>query len=319
MAVNLDKPHLWKLDIAQSVDMYNEWFLKFAPATFRATRVKTTEFVREALERTKYLADIGPEVLREYPQVLPTLRMSCCPPIAVDRLIGLGQVSGSLVKGMESGKGFPRNLSETILVDQLRKIGNIIQRLADPDIFVWLNRSQLPTEIEIQRAATIIADRLCGAVSNPIVRNAQELRQLEKIQSWLESREYRKIGSQDAATLTDMPPGSFTFRRNVPGMKETGKLVSIPVDVVIMPKQAKSGQLPILLEAKSAGDFANVNKRRKEEADKITNLRRKYGQAVSYNLFLCGYFDSGYLGYEAAEGIDWVWEHRIEDLAGFGL
>ena len=36
-------------------------------------------------------------------------------------------------------------------------------------------------------------------------------------------------------------------------------------------------------------------------------------------LFLCGYFDSGYLGYEAAEGIDWVWEHRMADLAEFGL
>jgi type II restriction enzyme len=40
---------------------------------------------------------------------------------------------------------------------------------------------------------------------------------------------------------------------------------------------------------------------------------------VSYILFLCGYFDSGYLGYEAAEGIDWVWEHRIDDLSQFGL
>lgn len=99
MGVNLDKPHLWKLDIAQSVDMYNEWFLKFAPATFRATRVKATEFVREALERTKYLADIGPEVLGEYPQVLPTLRMSCCPPIAVDRLIGLGKSSRLISQG----------------------------------------------------------------------------------------------------------------------------------------------------------------------------------------------------------------------------
>jgi type II restriction enzyme len=27
----------------------------------------------------------------------------------------------------------------------------------------------------------------------------------------------------------------------------------------------------------------------------------------------------GYLGYEAAEGIDWVWEHRIDDLAEFGV
>ncbi|MEY3760335.1 MAG: hypothetical protein RIR39_1826, partial [Pseudomonadota bacterium] len=23
--------------------------------------------------------------------------------------------------------------------------------------------------------------------------------------------------------------------------------------------------------------------------------------------------------YEAAEGIDWVWEHRIDDLAKFGV
>ncbi|MGH2493098.1 MAG: XamI family restriction endonuclease [Ktedonobacteraceae bacterium] len=41
--------------------------------------------------------------------------------------------------------------------------------------------------------------------------------------------------------------------------------------------------------------------------------------AIRFVLFLCGYFDSGYLGYEAAEGIDWVWEHRINDLAEFGV
>ena len=37
-------------------------------------------------------------------------------------------------------------------------------------------------------------------------------------------------------------------------------------------------------------------------------------QIVQFVLFLCGYFDTGYLGYEAAEGIDWIWEHRIEDM-----
>ena len=51
----------------------------------------------------------------------------------------------------------------------------------------------------------------------------------------------------------------------------------------------------------------------------MAQLRSNYGKKVRYVLFLCGYFDSGYLGYEAAEGIDWVWEHRIEDLAQFGL
>jgi hypothetical protein len=74
-----------------------------------------------------------------------------------------------------------------------------------------------------------------------------------------------------------------------------------------------------LIEAKSAGDFANTNKRRKEEATKIHQLRESYGPDVQLILFLCGYFDSGYLGYEAAEGLDWVWEHRIEDLGQLGI
>ena len=92
------------------------------------------------------------------------------------------------------------------------------------------------------------------------------------------------------------------------------RAVNISVDIVIKSKRAKRSTMPVLLEAKSAGDFANVNKRRKEEATKIKQLQNTYGQEIKYVLFLCGYFDSGYLGYEAAEGIDWVWEHRIEDL-----
>lgn len=89
-------------------------------------------------------------------------------------------------------------------------------------------------------------------------------------------------------------------------------LVQSPIDAVVMPKDANPCDYPVFFEAKSAGDFANVNKRRKEEAVKIAQLRNTYGDSVSFNLFLCGYFDSGYLWYEAAEGIDWVWEHRID-------
>lgn len=86
-----------------------------------------------------------------------------------------------------------------------------------------------------------------------------------------------------------------------------------------MPKDGRSQELPLLIEAKSAGDYTNVNKRRKEEAAKMNQLRNTYGGRVRFILFLCGYFDTGYLGYEAAERIDWVWEHRISDLADFGL
>jgi len=93
---------------------------------------------------------------------------------------------------------------------------------------------------------------------------------------------------------------------NILGLKENRESVNIPVDVVVIPKKAKPKDLPLLIEAKSAGDFTNTNKRRKEEATKVSQLRRRHAAGVRYILFLCGYFDSGYLGYEAAEGIDWV-------------
>lgn len=87
----------------------------------------------------------------------------------------------------------------------------------------------------------------------------------------------------------------------------------------MQPREPRLDRLPLLIEAKSAGDFTNVNKRRKEEATKMRQLKIAYGESVPFILFLNGYFDSGYLGYEAAEGIDWVWEHRIEDLEQFGV
>jgi hypothetical protein len=319
MAVNLDKPHLWKADIARSVDMYNDWFLKFAPKAFRETRVQTTKDVEATLRETDNFERVDESILRGHPEVLPTLRMATCPPLAVNRLIGLAGVPPSLVKRMESKKKLPVRLKGAALDAELRKVGDIIKRMADPDILVWLNWDEPAMEMEIHRAATIVADRLCGAVANPIIRNAQEKRQLTAIKTWLEARDYRQIAAGDGIKFEALLPGTFGFRMNVSITLEGGQQVNIPVDAAVMPKVAKTGDFPVFFEAKSAGDFANVNKRRKEEAIKIAQLRQTYGSQVQFNLFLCGYFDSGYLGYEAAEGIDWVWEHRIDDLAKFGL
>jgi type II restriction enzyme len=76
MGVNLDKPHQWKTDIALSVDMYNDWFMNFAPEAFRKTRIQTTKDVEGTLKSTGNLTNIRPEILRQHPEVLPTLRMS---------------------------------------------------------------------------------------------------------------------------------------------------------------------------------------------------------------------------------------------------
>ena len=320
MAVNRDRPDRWKTDITQSVDMYNDWFMRFAPDAYRTTRTQTARDVESTLAATQDLTDIGVSLLRANPGILPTLRMSTCPPLAVDRLIGLAGVPANLVRVMEKDRRLPSRMSRQVVDDALEKVAEIIRSMADKDILVWLERGNTPSRQERHRAATIVADRLCGAVANPIIRNAQEERQLNAIARWLEERDYTRLPAGEQRSYDAMEPGTFSFRMNVPAEQEgTGRRVNIPVDAVIMPKGASTAGLPLLVEAKSAGDFTNVNKRRKEEAAKMGQLRQSYGDGVRYVLFLCGYFDSGYLGYEAAEGIDWVWEHRIDDLREFGL
>src|SRR5713101_6358092 len=192
--VNRTKPDLWKADIIRSVDMYNAWFMEFAPVAYRETRIQTTKDVEAALHKTRNLTDVSAELLQREPSVLPTLRMSTCPPIAVDRLVGLAGVSKTLVSSMEEGR-VPARMAAGSLQTDLAKIGAIIEKMADPDIFVWLGRSDAATETEVHRAATIVADRLCGAEANPIIRNAQEKRQLGAIRSWLEARGYRQVAA----------------------------------------------------------------------------------------------------------------------------
>ena len=321
MGINRDKPDNWKKDTAASVDMYNSWFMNFAPKTFRETRVTTSAGVEAALRLTGYLKKLSPNVLKENPEVLPILRMATCPPIARDRLIGLAGVSRSLVQNMEDTEN-PRvspRMNKKQLDDELSKIVSTINLMIDPDVFSWIGENREPVEIEIARSSTIVADRLCGAVSDPIIRNAQEKRQLAAIEEFLKDKGY--IENEPGTRFDEMEPGTYSFRTNVQVKvsPDSDQMANIPVDVLILPKTANKGNLPIMIEAKSAGDFTNVNKRRKEEATKIQQLKSTYGNDVVFVLFLCGYFDSAYLGYEAAEGIDWIWEHRISDMNQLGI
>jgi len=318
MPVNSGKPLKWKEDIRKSVDMYNDWFVRFAPKAYRDTRATTTETVKKAMAATRNMRDLGADTLRAHPEVLSVLRMATCPPLAVDRLIGLADVPGALVKTMEKSGRLPPKLPADRVTAELNRVGEIIQKLVDSDILVWLNRKDEPSEEEVYRASTVVADRLCGAQANPIIRNAQEKRQLDKIRDWLVARGYKQVEPSEVADHRRMQPGTFCFRLNV-NVRQGKRRLNVPVDVVIMPMRPRGLRLPLLVEAKSAGDYTNVNKRRKEEATKVSQLRETYGRRLRYVLFLGGYFDSGYLGYEASEGMDWVWEHRIDDFARMGL
>jgi hypothetical protein len=315
--INADKPQLWKDDIAASVDLFNRWFLRFAPKTFRDTRLKTTRSVEQALRLSTDLTDLSVQVLASHPEILPTLRMCCCPPLAQDRLTGLARTNRSLVQTIEKKGVLPARMGRAALEENLRRILNTVAQMLDIDIFPWLVARRAATEQERHRASTIVADRLWGAVADPLIRNAQEQRQLALLGKYLRHKGYKRKSLGPGEPLTAMQAGTFAVRMIV--VAGEPKKVNIPVDVVVQPKKLRAGRLPVLIEAKSAGDFANVNKRRKEEAAKMHQLRAAYGNGVVYVLFLCGYFDAGYLGYEAAEGIDWVWEHRIRDLDQLGI
>ncbi|HZB88962.1 MAG TPA: XamI family restriction endonuclease, partial [Terracidiphilus sp.] len=169
MSINADKPQLWKADTRTSVDQFNEWFIRFAPKAFRNTRKQTIEDVGRGLLHTKDLTCIKPDIIRANPAVLPMLRMSTCPPLARDRLIGLSNSSKNFVGRMEEGK-IPPKLSEELLVDHLDNICAILTKMLDADIFPWLGEKRRPTEEERYRSSTIVADRLCGAVAEPIIR-----------------------------------------------------------------------------------------------------------------------------------------------------
>lgn len=315
MPVNLDQPQRWKRDIAASVAFYNAWFLEFAPQSFRQARAATLGEVAATFHTTANLRTITPAVLMNAPHILPTLRMATAPPLARDRLIGLAQVSATLVDNMEKQGRIPPRMTPERVERELAQITTTIRALVDQDLVTWLDTST-DDDHALHQAQVVIADRLCSALVDPILRNAQEQRQLKAIGAWLTERGYRE---ERPTSIDHMATGTFAFRVRVTAEHGTGRTVHIPMDVVIMPHSAARDSLPVLIEAKSAGDFTNTNKRRKEEAAKVNQLRHTYGQAVTFVLMLCGYFDSGYLGYEAAEGIDWVWEHRLDDLAGLGL
>ncbi|SRR6266508_864736 len=142
MPVNSDKPQGWKKDIARSVDLYNDWFIKFAPQAYRTVRAEATVAVENALKLTKNLTDLSPSILRQHPSVLQILRMSTAPPIARDRLIGLAGVPAGLVFSMELTERMPRRASE--IEANLKKIIATILKLCDRDLFSWLDTGLKP-------------------------------------------------------------------------------------------------------------------------------------------------------------------------------
>lgn len=314
--INADKPNLWKSDIERSVQLYNEWFLRFAPRAYRRSRKSSIAQVQRTFSFTRNLRKINRQVLSARPGIISTLRMVTSPPLARDRLAGLSGASKNLLETMEHNL-LPTQSSEDAISSQLDRICEVVNLLLDRELFQWLDQRGGQVKNQLDIATSVVADRLSGAVADPVIRNAQETHQLNNIGRYLSNLGYRKVDPASVKNPLELRPGTFAFRLNLKVGKETK--VKLPIDAVIQPLKAATPALPVLIEAKSAGDYTNTNKRRKEEATKNRQLQETFGPQARLILFLRGYFDAGYLGYEAAEGLDWVWEHRIEDLKQVGI
>ncbi len=314
--INRTNTERWKEDTIKSVSLYNDWFLNFAPTTYTKERKRAMEQVEMTISQTDNFRFTTAH-LKEHPEFITILRMATTPPVARDRLIGFSGVKPSFVKNMEEGR-FPQRLTDEEIDESLNRLAHVLNKLLDVELFSWIKKGNVPTIEELKIAECIVADRLCGTLSDPIIRNEQEKRQLKVISNFLVSEGYTFVDSKNVASFLEMNKGTFTYHLNVP-VKMSRLGVNMPIDVVIKRKKCAKMKLPLLVECKSAGDFTNTNKRRKEEAQKIDQLKSTYGNDIDFILFLCGYFDSGYLGYEAAEGIDWIWEHRVNDFKKAGV
>ena len=67
------------------------------------------------------------------------------------------------------------------------------------------------------------------AVANPIIRNAQEKRQLTAVGDWLTALGYKNLPAGEGTKYNQMKPGTYSYRLNVPVEQDgTEKTVNIP-------------------------------------------------------------------------------------------
>jgi hypothetical protein len=309
MANRMKVPLEWQPDIDRSVAEYDEWYLAESPRMFADARGRAVVEVEEAMLATDDFRTFDADALIARPSALFVARMCVSPPMARDRFVGFSGANKSLVTAMERDGVIPARVHR--LQMQLEVMCDFLRPVFDPGIFCWLEDSRAPAAAERDKALLVIGERLASAFYLPVLRNVQEARQKELMRAYLEGE-----GFEESFELPfEMAPGAFSFGRNVRVVREDGEPQNLPVDCVVSPSDL---QLPLAcVELKSAGDFTNVNKRRKEESDKHDALKRAHGEHAVFLLQLFGYFGHSYLGFEAAAGIDWAWDHRLSDLASY--
>lgn len=307
MGNNRRQAHQWRPDIERSIAEYNAWYLGHAPALWDEARELAVECAEEAMDVTNAFRSLTPAAIRGCPRLVNVARIAVAPPWARDRLASFAKLGRPFINVLEIHNRMPVTATD----EQLAQIVSVVSAALDPGLFVWLGEDRDPSDDELNRALLVLGERLTRNFYDPVLKNSLEKRQKAHLHAWLKTHGFR----ESSAPAFELRPGEFGMGKVVKGEREDGLPQNLPTDCVIRPKEATLALACV--ELKSAGDVTNVNKRRKEESDKHAALKRAHGDRAVMLLQLFGHFDEKYLGFEAAAGLDWAWDHRLGDFSPY--
>ena len=311
--INADRPRLWRADITISDARFTDWLSHGGRRAYMTARDSVRQEVSEMLRLTDHLRVVTPEVLRPDPALVATLRMCTAPALARDRLAGLAQARKPFVAALEQGR-LPTSASAAELDAQLGRICRVLRNLWDRQLLPWLVRDCGPTDLERQMASVVVADRRCIAVSDLILRQAHKRSQTEQLVRWLTEHGYRQQAVGEGC-VESMPQGTFAIDQPVVAGSHTPVLLTL--DAVVQPHSSRGQQAPVFLDWTSLAD-ASAAKLAKE-ATRLRLLKETFGGETAVLSILVGSFDKQYLDARATRNLDWIWEHRLDDLGAAGV
>jgi transcriptional regulator with XRE-family HTH domain len=305
--MNARSPEKWEADRTEAKYQIITWLSEVTNAEDLRLKIETTtQATLENLIGRQSLKDI---ILSD-PRSLTVLRSLTRRDIGTSQMATFLGITTNNLESLEAGRKSPINVATDAEVILLKEL--------DHSLSSWITEAREPTDEEMNRTLWIASDRMLRRSTSTSLRYQHEPRQLAKLEQYLQGQGYVAVESSSVKDLRrGMPKGSYAFRVNVEGQTSDGLALKQTVDALIKPFSPSDDLLPIFLEAKSMTDEVNPNKRQKEEAQKVESARRRWQtpeERLNFVLLLGGTVPKRYLQVEAGSDLDWVWEHRVEDL-----
>ncbi|SDT19763.1 XamI restriction endonuclease [Friedmanniella luteola] len=302
--INSGTPARWRPDLTAAQLAFEAWYATGGRLAYRVAREAARDEVTALLDETDGLQALSPALLRRRPQHLATLRMTTAPPMARERLAELARAERPVIHALEQGR-LPSSISSGDLDAQLGRICRVLTHCVDP-VLVGAGR----TAADRDHVTMLVADRRCDAVADQILRQALRDHRRTLLRSWLEDRGYtQQPGTRSTPALV---PGSFRFgpQRVEPAAGGRG----LEADLLVAP--AGRGPRLVALQEVWPRDL------RVDPHGRLVPrvpLRPVADPGLRRLLLLGNAVDLDYLQDRAQEGVDWIWEHRVADLAQAGL